>query len=124
MNGLIVKQPYASYIIDEQKKWELRNRPPPENKINNEVLLLSSGFAFGKIKIMDYWIADKKELEKTKNMHMSETSFLDVGYQSVVWEIKVVKKYDQPKPYHHPTGARVWVNDVVIGTRSLITNFV
>lgn len=124
MEGLIVKQPFASHIIEEKKEWELRSRPPPEKKINKDILLLSSGYVFGKIKIVDYWIADKKELEKNKKKHLSETNFLDIDHTSVVWKIVVTQKYQQPRSYNHPTGARIWVNDVNFGQKSLITNFI
>ena len=92
MEGLIVKQPFASYIIDEKKEWELRNRPPPSTKLKKEILLLSSGFVYGKIKINNFWYASKKELERHKKKHLSETKFLDIDHYSVVWEIEVIKK--------------------------------
>lgn len=124
MDGLIVKQPYASYIIEEKKEWELRSASPPANKINREIFLLSSGMVYGKIKIVDFWFADKKELEKHKRKHRSETNFLDIDHTSAVWKVKVTHKYQQPRSYFHPTGARVWVNDVNLGNKVTLTNFV
>jgi len=124
MDGLIVKQPYASYIIDEKKEWELRSTSPPANKINREIFLLSSGMVYGKIKIVDFWFADKKELEKHKRKHRSETHFLDIDHTSAVWEVEVTQRYQRPRPYSHPTGARVWVNDVSLRNKVTLTNFV
>ena len=123
MYGLIVKQPYASMIIDESKKWELRSTPPPSSKLNKELYLLSSSYVFGKIRIKNFWVADKKELERHKTKHRSETIFLDINHCSFVWEIKVTKKLSKPKPYCHPTGARVWVKNVRFNLPASITDF-
>ena len=51
MDGLIIKEPFASMIIDGGKIWELRSREPPKNKIKSKIALLSHGKVLGTIEI-------------------------------------------------------------------------
>lgn len=123
MDGLIIKQPYASMVIERKKEWELRSRAPPQNKIKNDLFLLSSGLAFGNIKIVDHWLANKKELSRHKRKHRSSIDLLDDDFEINVWEIDVVKQFKRPKKYVHPIGARVWVNDVSFTKQPSIIDF-
>lgn len=124
MDGLIVKQPYASLIAEGKKEWELRSRQPPKDKIKNEILLLSSGYVLAKIKIVDHWLADKQDLEKFVEKHHSPVTFLEDDFESNVWEINVVYFYQKPQKYLHPTGARVWVNNVSFERQPSLNDFV
>lgn len=124
MDGLIVKQPYATLIAEGKKKWELRSRQPPKDKIKHEIFLLSSGYALGKIKIVNHWLANKKELEKHIDKHHSSVTFLEDGFESNVWEINVITTYQKPKKYFHPIGARVWVNNVSFKRQPMLNDFV
>jgi len=123
MDGLIIKQPYASMVIEGEKEWELRSKTPPPNKIKNDLFLLSLGFAFGKIKIVDHWVANKKELERHRPKHKSPTNFLENDFETNVWEIEVVRQFKKPKKYVHPIGARVWVKDVSFKNQPSIIDF-
>ena len=124
MEGLIVKSPYAELIIDGKKEWELRSICPPSKKLNKELYLLSSGKVLGKIKINTHWIATKKDLEQNMEKHQSETLFLSEHHVSHVWQVKVTKKFEYPKKYIHPVGARVWVRNVLFVKQPSISNFV
>lgn len=124
MNGLIVKQPFAGLIIEGSKTWELRSRSPPNEKLNQELYLLSSGSVLGKIKIIDNWITSKKELKQNKEKHWSDTQYLSDYEHQEVWEIEVTEKFQKPKKYFHPIGARIWVNNVSFRAQPLLVNFV
>lgn len=124
MNGLIVKQPFASLIIDGHKEWEIRSRSAPKEKINKEILLLSSGLVLGRVVITKCWEADKNILEKNKTKHLSDTEAMDDDQILHVWQIDVKEKFVQPKKYSHPMGARVWVNDVDLTHQKKILHFV
>lgn len=124
MNGLIVKQPFASWIIDGSKEWEIRSRPAPKGKINKEILLLSSGLVLGKVVITKCWEADKNILEKNKPKHLSDTEMMDEDQILHVWQIKIKEKFAEPKRYDHPMGARVWINDVDLTHQQKILHFV
>ena len=114
MDGLIVKQPFANLIIDGKKKWELRGRPIPKNKIGNNVLLLSKGNILGEITIeKDLGPVGFEKLHATIHLHCSELGELDKTFCTYAWKIKVNKKFEHPKKYAHPNGARVWVKNVI-----------
>ncbi len=123
MDGFIVKQPFGHWIIEGKKEWELRSRAPPKEKIKKDILLLSSGYALGKIMITDYWEANKDALIKNILKHKSETNILDDNYISNVWEIDVIEKFSAPKKYVHPAGARIWVKNVSFNHQEEISNF-
>lgn len=108
MDGLIVKQPYASQIIEGLKKWEMRTRPPPENKIGRRIFLLSDGYAVGIIVITGVKGPFKpSDLKKFQRYHLGAS-----GKYRYAWVVKVVKKFRKPRKYIHPWGAQVWVRNV------------
>lgn len=123
-SGLIVKKPFAELIINGEKEWELRSRRPPPEKLGMEMYLLSSGMALGKIKIGSHWMATKQNLEQNQDKHRSEVSCLSRHHTFHVWEIRVVKKFERPKRYVHPTGARVWIKNVSFSRQPSIPNFI
>lgn len=123
MEGLIVKSPYAELIINGKKEWELRGKSPPSQKLNKELYLLSSGNVLGKIKIITYWVATKNDLEQNIEKHQTETLFLPKQHVTHVWQVKVMEKFEYPKKYVHPLGARVWVRNVLFVTQQSISNF-
>ena len=80
MDGLIVNEPYASMIIERKKKWELRSRKPPEDKIKNKIGLLSQGKMLGTIEITDSkGPLTVSDLKKTISFHQSEVKELPKG---------------------------------------------
>jgi len=124
MDGLIVKQPFANQIIEGKKTWELRSRSAPKEKINKEILLLTSGNALGKIKITKCFTATKWKLIKNRMKHQSDVKDLPKYSYSHVWEVNVTKKFSNPKKYSHPIGARVWVKNVDYKKQSKLSQFI
>lgn len=124
MEGLIVKQPYASLIMEGEKEWEIRSRSAPKEKINKEILLLSSGFALGKVKITKCWEADTGVLKQNKLKHWSDVESLEDDFTFHIWEMNVTEKFNTPKKYNHPTGARVWINEVDFNNQQNILQFI
>ena len=91
MHGFIVKQPYASQIINGTKKFEFRNFKT--KKLNEPCYLLSEGYVLGTIMFTKI-----KEINK------------DWKY---AWSIKIIKKLAKPWKYKHPQGAQRWVKKVI-----------
>ena len=115
MDGLIVNEPYASMIIAREKKWELRSRKPPEDKIKNKIGLLSQGKMLGTIEITDSTgPLTVSDLKKTISLHQSNVDELPKEFTSFAWKINVHKVFPKPKKYVHPMGARVWVKNIVL----------
>ncbi|MEM2683851.1 MAG: ASCH domain-containing protein [Nitrososphaerota archaeon] len=108
LDGLIVKQPYADQIIRGYKKWEMRRRPPPIDKIGKNILLLSGGYALGIIRIVKVvGPLGERDLIRTMKMHGGANPTYRYA-----WVVKIVKKFEKPIKYRHPSGARVWVKNV------------
>lgn len=113
MEGLIVNEPYASMIINREKKWELRSRIPPEDKIGKELFLLSKGKVLGIVSIKDtVGPLDYKDLKNSYEYHKSYVDNNYDDFQLYAWEIQVHDKFTEKVKYDHPTGARVWVKAV------------
>ena len=114
MDGLIVNQPYANLIINGQKQWELRHRPPPKSKIGSAVYLLSNCKILGKIIIQSSkGPLTFEELTNTIHLHKVSPTKLDDSAVCYVWEITISEKFDVPKKYLHPYGAQIWVKNVL-----------
>ena len=114
MDGLIVNQPFANLIIKKKKRWELRAKRPPAEKINLEMYLLSQGYMLGKIKIKN--IAGPLKFNELKEKHYldhSSVDHIDNTFSCYAWEISVCETFGEPKKYVHPHGARVWVKNVL-----------
>lgn len=93
IDGLIVLQPYADQIISKTKQFEYRKSKPPADKVKVPLLLLSKGFALGKIMILSYGNGWGEEHDEYR------------------WQIKVLEKFKTPVKYEH-TGQQVWVKNV------------
>jgi len=90
-DGLIVKQPYADEIMSGVKTVEYRVKKLPDDKYYIDVYILSGGKILGTVSF------DK----------CIETND---GFE---WHIRRVERLEEPKPYIHPKGARVWIREVV-----------
>lgn len=113
MEGLIVNEPYASMIINGDKKWELRSRTPPTDKMRKELFLLSKGQVLGIITISDtVGPLNYKDLKNSYDYHRSYIGTVHDNFVLFAWEIKVRDKFSEKVRYVHPTGAQVWVKNV------------
>ena len=102
-------------IIEGEKKWELRSREPPKNKIKNRIGLLSKGNMLGTIEITNYkGPLNVSELKKTVSLHHSNIENLPKKFSSYAWTINVHDVFSEPKKYVHPNGARVWVKNIIL----------
>ena len=98
MDGLIVNEPYASMIINNEKKWELRSRKPPLDKINSEILLLSKGNMLGTIKISEVeGPLDGDTLKKNYHLHRSAIDDIDEDEEFFAWKLELCKTFDNVK---------------------------
>ncbi len=93
-DGLIVKQPYANEIINGDKTIEYRAKALPDAKRFIDIYILSGGKILGTANFDTCVISEDGKYE---------------------WHIRRVHKFDEPKPYIHPKGARVWILGVVEG---------
>ena len=109
MKGLIIKDPYADYILDGKKTWELRGS---NTHIRGRVAIIKSGTkqVFGTVNLCDCLPVTLKILKNFSDRHCVK-DLKGIKYKQVfAWVVKDPHRYSKPKSYIHPNGAVVWVN--------------
>lgn len=94
-DGLLMEQPFAAMIAKGTKTTEYRSTPPPADKFQVPIYILSKGKIYAKVKITSY---------------NGNNSQLQHAYD---WNLEVLESYKQPIRYDHPNGAQKWVKNVV-----------
>jgi hypothetical protein len=111
--GLLVRDPYASQLLNGEKIWEIRGKP---TQIRGSVVIIKSGtgHAYGTAKLVrvlgpldldDLTLAselprDERELFRREGLPYPKT------YAYVFTD---PKWFESPIPYRHPSGAVTWV---------------
>jgi predicted transcriptional regulator len=111
MRGLIVKEPYASWIVEGKKVWEIRKS---NTKIRGEIIVISNKQALGKVEIVDVLGPfTPEELAKHEDKHLANYEFLkkySKGKKLYAWVLKNPTKFKKPKKVIMSNGAQIWVN--------------
>lgn len=111
--GLIVRDPFASQILDGDKVWEIRGRP---TQIRGPVVIVKSGTGrvFGTVNL----VRVLGPLELDDLVHAPELPILEreeirrngLPYLSTyAYVFSNPKWFERPIPYRHPSGAVTWV---------------
>ena len=94
MDGLIVKQPYASQLVSGLKKVEFRTTRLPVDKIGQKVLIITpqkdGGLVLGHVVF--------NEEKQTGNIYK--------------WIVKNAVSFDKPWRYNVKPGCVIWMKDV------------
>ncbi|WP_048148335.1 ASCH domain-containing protein [Palaeococcus ferrophilus] len=111
MKGLIVREPYATLIVEGKKVWEIRKQ---RTSVRGTVLILSNGRALGKVKIVDVLGPfTPEELEAHVDKHHASPEFLreySKGKPLYAWVLSDAQKFEKPKRVEIARGAQVWAN--------------
>ncbi len=114
LKGLIIRQPYAGWIVEGKKIWEIRKS---RTRIRGEVLIISGGKALGKAELVDVLGPfTPEELAKHKDKHLVDYPFLreySNGKPLYAWVFKNVKKFERPIDVKLKKGVQVWANVVI-----------
>jgi len=112
--GLIVREPFATLIVEGRKVWEIRKS---RTRIRGEVLILSNGFALGKAELVDVLGPfTPEELAEHADKHRAGFDFLaeySGGKPLYAWVFRNAEKFERPLKVKVPRGAQVWANVVV-----------
>ncbi|WP_456421730.1 ASCH domain-containing protein [Thermococcus sp.] len=112
--GLIVREPYASLIVEGKKVWEIRKT---RTKIRGEILIISNGKALGKAELVDVLGPfTPEELAKHEDKHRASVSFLreySNGKPLYAWVLRNAEKFERPKEIQMAKGVQIWANVVV-----------
>ncbi|AAL80362.1 ASCH domain-containing protein [Pyrococcus furiosus DSM 3638] len=111
MKGLIVRQPYAKWIVEGKKSWEIRKMP---TKIRGKIVIISEKKALGTVEIVDVLGPfTPEELSKHENKHLASYEFLkrySNGKKLYAWVLANPQKFENPIDVEIPNGAQIWVN--------------
>ena len=93
MDGLIVKEPYATQLVTGKKDVEYRSTPLPKNKYHKKVYILNKGNILGEVIFNDEDYYDDNDRE---------------------WFVSYHKQYNPPLKYKHKNGCVIWIKDVEV----------
>jgi hypothetical protein len=109
---LLIKEPWASLILDGKKTWELR-RSGTGVRGAVGITPSGSGQVAGQAELVDvHGPFTPEELSPYRNKHQVDDALVkayDTGNGLYAWEFRDAHRYDTPIPYDHPQGAVIWV---------------
>lgn len=111
--GLMVRDPFASQILNGEKIWEIRGRP---TQIRGPVVIVKSGtgHAYGTVNLIRVLgPLDVEDLVEAKELPASERAEIKsdgLPYaKTYAYVFSDPKWFVRPVPYKHPSGAVTWV---------------
>ena len=111
---IIVREPFASMIVNGEKVWEIRKN---RTGIRGEILILSGGKALGKAELVDVLGPfTPEELTGHEDKHRVNPEFLreySGGKPLYAWVLRNAESFGKGMVVKIPRGAQVWVNVVV-----------
>lgn len=90
-----MEKAFATMIADGKKTTEYRSTPPPKDKVNVPIYILSKGRVYAKVKIISYF----------GNNNQPQHAY--------DWKLELIESYKPPLRYNHPNGAQKWVKNIV-----------
>lgn len=111
--GLMVRDPYATQILDGKKSWEIRGRA---TQIRGQIVIIKSGSgnAFGTVNLVR--VLGPLELEDlicAPELPLAERrEFQEDGLpykKTYAYVLSKPKWFESPIKYDHPSGAVTWV---------------
>lgn len=115
MQGLMIKREPLAKILAGQKTWEMRST---KTKKKGLIALIESksGCVMGAAQIVGWQgpLSPKKMREHVREHAGSEESIAShFGYKNkngaFAWILKDARRFAEPIPYRHPSGAVIWV---------------
>ncbi|AEH24990.1 ASCH domain-containing protein [Pyrococcus yayanosii] len=111
MKGLIVREPYASWIVEGRKVWEIRKN---STRIRGRIVIISGRKALGTVELVDVLGPfTPEELVEHEDKHLASYEFLkrySNGKKLYAWVLANPEKFEHPRDVAVPPGAQVWVN--------------
>jgi hypothetical protein len=111
--GLMIRDPYASQILNGEKIWEIRGRP---TQIRGPVVVVKSGTgrAFGTVNLVRVLgPLEREDLETAPELPRSERDEvvrLGLPYpKTYAYVFTNPQWFERPIPYRHASGAVTWV---------------
>jgi hypothetical protein len=114
LRGLMVREPWANLILSGKKTWEIRGT---RTGIRGLIYIIPSGSGriAGRCEIVDcVGPVSIDELIANSSAHLTppdELRLLGLPYKrTFAWVLANPRRFDDPIPYTHPSGAITWVD--------------
>jgi ABC-type ATPase with predicted acetyltransferase domain len=105
-----VREPYASYIVEGKKTWELRTYP---TAVRGRVGIMSGTKLLGTVDIVgSRGPLTEEELERHQHRHLADPAFLEQyrrGRPLYAWELANAQKFAEPVEIATTPGQQTWV---------------
>lgn len=111
--ALIIRKPHIDQILDGSKTWEMRST---KTNVRGRIALIEggSGLIVGECVLADSPPPlSRREIDRFGEAYHPYHGLTDVSLLhrwSYIWRMKDAKRYAEPIPYKHPTGAVIWVD--------------
>ena len=111
MNGLVIRDPYVTWILEGRKVWEMRGSA---TKMRGRIALIKSGsgLVFGTCDLVDVVgpldLATLRKNASKLNQKPSEMTGLYYA-NTYGWVLEGAKALPKPLAYEHKSGAVIWV---------------
>ena len=109
MSALILKEPWATLVVNGEKTIEIRTMPT--NKIGKEIYIAKAGTKtlIGKVTITDCRRLTPEEFQNLSPQHLALHYSFPPNKKIYGWFLKNAHPFPCPIPYKHPQGAQIWV---------------
>ena len=109
--GLVVREPYASWIVDGRKTWELRRWP---THVRGRIGIVSGGQLLGDVELVGVeGPFALEELGAFRHLHHGAEEFLRAyagGRPLWAWVLRGARRYPEPLAVPPHPGRRLWVD--------------
>lgn len=113
VSGLVIKDPYITYILEGKKDWEMRSKPT-QKRGWIALIKKSSGRVFGVAKLVgcEGPMSLDEMMANLARHRIPEMELLsgEVAGWNVAWRLESPILFRNPIPYDHPSGAVTWIN--------------
>jgi hypothetical protein len=109
VKGLIIKDPWITRILNDEKTWEIRGS---NTKMRGTISLIKSGtgMIFGTVVLTNSFPITQEAFNQGYRNHLIPKLMPNRYKQRYVWEMSSPILFKEPIPYKHPQGAVIWVN--------------
>ncbi len=108
--GLIVREPYAGWIVDGVKTWEIRKHP---TRVRGPIGIVSGGRLIGQVDVAGVeGPFSAEELRAHEERHRAG-AFLEAyarGAPLWAWVLENPRRYSEPLPVPPRRGRMLWVD--------------
>ncbi len=109
--GFRVKEPYASYIVQGKKRWELRKHP---TRVRGRVAVIHKDRVLGTVEIRDVHgpFTVEELLQEHYEKHLAHPDFLKAyaGEKPLyAWELAEPMEYPEPRTFTPKQGQQLWI---------------